>query len=208
MTHMASHSAAEMVRRYIRRLKVGAAFTPAELIRERLGSERAIRETLRRMASDGTIRRIAKGYYDVPRTSPHIGVLSPSPEAIIAAHGRKTGATIERPEVDAANKLGLTTQVPAKPVYRTNLFSRDLYSGGQSIHLRTVGPRSLAQDAGPSELIIDALASIGKRHITPSDISTLSDFVRAHGLQRELMRRAQRAPTWMIRFLDEIVKKD
>ncbi len=50
------------------------------------------------MAADGSIRRLSKGYYDVPRTNPQIGVLSPTPQAIIAAHIKKTGATIERPD--------------------------------------------------------------------------------------------------------------
>jgi hypothetical protein len=144
---------ADAVRRYIKRLKPGTVFTPAELVHERLGSERAVRETLRRLASDGTIRRIAKGYYDVPRTNPRIGPLSPTPEAIVAAHARKTGGIIERPAGDAANKLGLTTQVIATPVYRTNLFPRELKIAGQHIRLRTAGPRSLAHDADPAEVM-------------------------------------------------------
>ncbi|MHB8212908.1 MAG: DUF6088 family protein [Vulcanimicrobiaceae bacterium] len=144
---MAAKTAADAVRRYLKRLEPGTVFTPAELVHARLGSEDAVRQALRRLASAGDVRRLSKGYYDVPRVNPRIGVLSPTPEAIIAAHERKTGATIERPEVDAANKLGLTTQVVARPVYRTNLFPRDLNIGGQCIRLRTAGPRSLAGKA-------------------------------------------------------------
>lgn len=198
-------STAEAVRRYVRHLKPGTVFTPAELLHERLGSERAVRETLRRLADDGTIRRLAKGYYDVPRTNPRIGPLSPTPEAIVAAHARKTGAIIERPHVDAANKLGLTTQVTAQPVYRTNLFPRELNIAGQRIRLRTAGPRSLARDADPAELVIDALQSVGKKRITAKEITTLRKFVREHGLSRKLRQRASRAPAWMIPYIDEIL---
>ena len=152
-----------------------------------------------------SIRRIAKGYYDIPRTNPRIGPLSPTPEAIIAAHARKTGAIIERPEVDAANKLGLTTQVPAQPVYRTNLFPRELNIGGQRIRLRTAGPRSLARDADPAELVIDALQTMGRRHITPKEITVLRKFVREHDLARKLKRRGSRVPTWMVPYIDEIL---
>src|ERR1700722_5732876 len=114
-------SAAEAVRRYIRRLESGSVFTPAELVQKRLGTYPGVRSALERLVATGSIRRLSKGYYDVPRTNPRIGLLSPTPEAIIAAHARKTGGTIERPALDAANKLGLTTQVTARPVYRTNL---------------------------------------------------------------------------------------
>ena len=198
-------SAAAAVRRYIQRLEPGTVFTPAELVRERLGTAGAIRDALRRLVEAGAVRRLAKGYYDVPRTNPRIGVLSPTPEAIVAAHARKTGGIIDRPEVDAANKLGLTTQVTARPVYRTNLFPRELQIAGQHIRLRTVGPRSLGRDADPAELIIDGLRAIGRRNITSKDIATLRRFVREHNLQRKLKARARRVSAWMVPFVDEIL---
>ena len=207
MLHM-PRSAAESVRRYIKHLQPGTVFTPAELVQERMGSEQAVRQTLRRLASDGAIRRIAKGYYDIPRSSPRIGPLSPTPEAIVAAHARKTGGIIERPEIEAANKLGLTTQVAAQPVYRTNLFPRKLNIAGQRIQLRTAGPRSLAPDANPAELVIDALQAIGKQHISASDIRTLRQFVRQHDLTKKLKRRAQRAPSWVLRYIDQILAEE
>lgn len=204
---MAAKTVAEAVRRYIQRLQPGTVFTPAELVQGRLGSEQAVRQTLHRLAANGRIRRVAKGYYDVPRTSPRIGRLSPTPEAIIAAHERKTGGVIERPEIDAANKLGLTMQVTAQPIYRTNLFPRELRIGGQRIRLRTAGPRSLARDGDPAELVIDALQALGKRRIRSKEIATLREFVQQHGLAKKLKRRAQRAPAWLVPYVDDILIK-
>ncbi|HEY2473546.1 MAG TPA: DUF6088 family protein [Candidatus Cybelea sp.] len=205
---MAARTAAERLRRYLKKLEPGTVFTPAELVQARLGSAQAVRQALHRLASDGAVRRLAKGYYDLPRTNPRIGPLSPTPEAIVAAHARKTGGIVERPEIDAANKLGLTTQVAARPVYRTNLFPRDLNIAGQRIQLRTTGPRSLARDADPAELVIDALQAIGKRRVTSVEIATLRQFVQEHGLAKKLKRRAQRAPTWMVPFVDEILASE
>jgi hypothetical protein len=153
------------------------------------------------------IRRLAKGYYDVPRINAQIGALSPSAEAIVAAHARKTGGIIERPALDAVNKLGLTTQVVAKPVYRTNLFSRDLRIAGQRIRLRTAGPHALARTDEPAELVIDALQSLGKRRISPADIRTLREFVREHSLGRKLKESAKRAPIWMLPYIDALLVK-
>lgn len=208
MPHMATPSTAEAVRRYVRRLEPGTVFTPAQLVRERVGSDRAVRETLRRLVTDGTVRRLSKGYYDVPRVNARIGVLSPTPEAIIAAHARKTGATIERPELDAANRLGLTTQVVARPIYRTNLFPRELKIGGQTIRLQTAGPRSLARDTNPAELVIDALQAIGKANITKREVAKVREFVHEHGLEKKLRQRARRAPSWMLPIIDDILAED
>jgi len=208
MPHMPAQTVAEAVRRYVRKLQRGTVFTPAELVRDRIGSDRAIRETLRRLAADGTIRRLSKGYYDVPRVNARIGVLSPTPEAIIAAHARKTGATIERPELDAANRLGLTTQVVARPIYRTNLFPRELKIGGQTIRLQTAGPRSLARDANPAELVIDALQAIGKAHTTEREVAKLREFVHEYGLEKKLRQRSRRAPSWMLPIIDDILSED
>lgn len=205
MPQMAPKTVAEAVRRHVRRFEPGTVFTPAELVHQRLGSDRAVRETLRRMAADGAIRRLSKGYYDVPKTIPQIGVLRPTPEAIIAAHARKTGATIERPGLEAANRLALTNQVVARPIYRTNLFPRELNIGGQRIRLRTAGPRSLARDGDPAELIIDALQAMGKPNITDVEIAKLRTFVRERGLARRLRQRARRAPSWMLPLIDHIL---
>ncbi len=206
---MALRTVADAVRRHLNKLEPGTVFTPVELVHARLGSEDAVRQALRRLAATGAIRRLSKGYYDLPRTSPRIGVLSPTPEAIIAAHERKTGAMIERPEVDAANKLGLTTQVVARPIYRTNLFPRDLNIGGQRIRLRTAGPRSLAGDEDdPAELVIDALRAIGKAHVTEAEIAKLRAFAREHKLRKRLRQRARRAPAWMLAVIDNILTDD
>jgi hypothetical protein len=208
MPYMAAQTVAKAVRRYVRKLQPGTVFTPAELVRERVGPDRAVRETLRRMVADGLVRRLSKGYYDVPRFNARIGALSPTPGAIIAAHARKTGATIERPELDAANRLGLTTQVVARPTYRTNLFPRELNIGGQTIRLQTTGPRSLARDTNPAELVIDALQAIGRAHITKREVTKVREFVQERGLEKKLRQRARRAPSWMLPIIDDILSDD
>jgi len=142
----------------------------------------------------------------VPRVNPRIGPLAPTTEAVISAHARKTGATIEPTEMAAANTLGLTTQVPAQRVYRTDSFPRELRIGGHRIKLRTAGPRALARDAGPADLVIDALRAIGNRHVSDADIGKLRDFVRKHDLSNELAQRSQRVPAWMLPFIDQILK--
>ena len=96
----------------------------------------------------------------------------------------------------------------ARPIYRTNLFPRKLKIGGQTIRLQTASPRSLAGDASPAELVIDALQAIGKAHITEREIAKVREFVCEHGIEKKLRQRARRAPLWMLPIIDEILSEN
>ena len=96
----------------------------------------------------------------------------------------------------------------ARPIYRTNLFPRNLNIGGQCIKLRTAGPRSLAAKADdPAELVIDALRALGKAHITDVVIAKLQKFVNENALKKMLRKRSRRALSWMLPIIDKILNE-
>ena len=191
-------SAASRISSHIETLRPGTVFTPAELIAADYGSPATVRKTLARLAQAGTIRRLSKGYYDVPKVSLRIGRLSPTREAIVTAIERKTGAKIERPVLDAANVLGLSDQIVAQPAYRTNLSNRRrIKIGGQTIDLMPTSPRSLRRDSHVTEQIIDALKALGPNDITEHHIETLRRVVSTPELRDALKQRAKRAPQWI-----------
>ena len=191
-------SAASRVASHIGKLRPGTVFTPAELVNSDLGSPTAIRKTLARLVQAGTIRRLSKGYYDIPKVNLRMGRLSPTREAIVAAIELKTGAKIERPTLDAANVLGLSDQVVAHPAYRTNLSNRRrIKIGGQTIDLMPTSPRSLRRDSHITEQIIDALKALGPHDVTERHIETLRRVVNTTELRDALQQRAKRAPQWI-----------
>ncbi|HEV3086260.1 MAG TPA: DUF6088 family protein [Candidatus Elarobacter sp.] len=200
-------SAAAKIGAYIGRLTPGTVFTPAELVSKNLGTPTTVRQTLRRLAAKGTIRRLSTGYYDVPKTSAKIGVLSPTRDAIISAIARKTGAKIEKPQLDAANALGLTDQVVARPAYRTDLTNRRRITiGGQTVDLMPTGPRSLGRDDDVTEQIIDALKALGPRHIEERHLQKLQEIVDTPELRKSLRNRAKRAPQWIASVVARITQ--
>jgi hypothetical protein len=191
-------SVAGRVESYIGALRSGTVFTPAELVNEDLGSPSAVRQTLHRLAAGGAIRRLSKGYYDIPKTNPRIGRLSPTRDAIVAAIARKTGARIEKPELDAANALGLSDQVVARPAYRTDMTNRrHVTIGGQTIDLMPTGPRSLRRSDHVAEQVIDALKAIGRRYVDDAHIEALRKAIATPEIRQELRQRAKRAPQWI-----------
>jgi hypothetical protein len=79
----------------------------------------------------GKIRRIARGLYDVPKTHPTLGTLSPDPDAIARAIAAQTGYRLQPTPARAANVLGLSSQIPAQVVYLIDGSSRKITVGNQ-----------------------------------------------------------------------------
>lgn len=158
---------------------------------------------LSRLAKSGRIRRLARGLYDYPKSHTKIGLLSPSPEAVIEALTRRDRVRLQPTGAYAANLLGLSDQVPTKVVYLTNGPSRRIRIGNQEIILKTMAPRFMATAGRPSGTVIQALRHLGKAHVTMETIARLRKSFTAAEKQQILKDRGL-APAWMHRWLQAI----
>src|ERR1700693_5394248 len=120
----------------------GAVFVPADFLA--LGSREAVDIALHRLARKGTIRRLARGVYDFPKTHPILGALSPSADTVARALGGRDRPRPQPAGAYAANALGLSEQVPAKAVFLTDGPSRTVKIGPTTIQLRRTTPRNMA----------------------------------------------------------------
>lgn len=103
----------------IRRQGRGKVFTPKDFLD--LGSRDAADQSLSRLAKAGEIQRLGRGLYHYPLINERLGIsLSPDLDEIAEALARQTGSKVVPSGAVAANRLGLSTQVPAKPVYLTD----------------------------------------------------------------------------------------
>jgi hypothetical protein len=114
---------------------LGSAFTPRAFAD--LGSRAAVDQALSRLSKAGTIRRISRGVYDVPKNHPTLGPLSPDPDSVARAIADQSGYRLQPTPARAANALGLSSQVPAQIVYLIDGSSRKIKVGNQTIHLGT-----------------------------------------------------------------------
>ncbi|MFM8221386.1 MAG: DUF6088 family protein, partial [Planctomycetaceae bacterium] len=96
----------------------GAVFVPADFLQ--IGSRKAVDVVLHRLARLGTIRRLARGVYDLPEEHLVLGPLLPPAEAFARALARRDRTRLQPAGAYAANTLGLTEQVPAKAVFLTD----------------------------------------------------------------------------------------
>ena len=97
----------------------GKVFTPKDFLD--LGSRDAADQSLSRLVKGGEIQRLGRGLYHFPRMNERLGIaLGPDLDEIAEALARQTGSRVVPSGAVAANRLGLSTQVPAKPVYLTD----------------------------------------------------------------------------------------
>jgi hypothetical protein len=169
------------------------------------GSRKAIDLAFHRLAKRSTIRRLTRGVYDYPKTSPILGMLSPSIDAVANEIAGKNNSNLKITGSQAANALGLTTQVPAKIVFLTDGPSRQVKIGSQTIQLKHASPRAMATANQGSGLVIEALKYLGKENLDQSVIErigrSLSDFDK-----KELRKNSHVAPDWMRAAIEEIAK--
>lgn len=176
-------------------------FTPTDFLD--LGTPHAVGMALSRMVRAGTLRRAARGLYDVPRTHPLLGELSPSTAALVQAVARRDGVVVQPLDVEATNLLGLSEQVVARPVYETNGPSRTLRVGGVEIEFKHRSPRRVTAAAESSNLVFAALRGLGKAHVTLGRVAHLQKLLPLKQ-RKQLLKDLPLAPVWMHPFLRHI----
>jgi hypothetical protein len=179
----------------------GAVFTTGRFLD--LGSRDAVDKVLSRLVQKGVIRRLARGLYDYPEHHPIMGILAPSPDAIAQALAGKQGIRLQPSGAYAANRLGLSTQVPARIVYLTDGPSRTVRVGNQEIRLQRTTPRSMGPAGRTSGLVIQALRHLGQKHVDDAVIQTLQRKLSDQD-KRRLIKDIAYAPAWVGKHLREI----
>lgn len=188
----------------IRRLGRGAVLVPGDFLD--LGSRQAVDLTLHRLAKKGTIRRLARGVYDFPKTHPLLGPLSPTADTVAHALAGRDRTRIQPAGAYAANVLGLSEQVPAKAVFLTDGASRTVKIGAMTIQLRRTTPRNMAAAGRLSGLVIQALRELGQANVTPARIAHLKRTLPAD--QRSTLRKDLAiAPAWMHPILRDLAEQ-
>jgi predicted transcriptional regulator of viral defense system len=137
-------TAHDQIRRRIQKAPPGAVFVPMDFLD--LASRATVDQTLSRMVRAGKLQRLARGLYHTPGINATLGIaVPPDPDQIAQAIGRQTNSRVIASDAVIANQVGLTTQVPAQPVYLTDGRSRKVAIGKRVFQFRHVSPKRLPQ---------------------------------------------------------------
>ena len=144
------------------RLPEGAPLCPSALLH--FGRRAAVDQALSRLARRGQLMRICQGVYVLPIET-RFGRCSPAVEKVIASLSALWGEIIVPCGGAAANVLGLTTQIPVRPVYLTSGPHRRLQLGAQTVHLRHAPRWQLVAPHRPAGNVVRALAWLGPQEV-------------------------------------------
>ena len=191
----------EQILSRIRTKRRGTIFVPMDFLD--LGGRAAVDQALSRLVRNGDLRRVARGVYDRPVQHHRLGALSPSLASVAAAIARSTGSQLQVSGAQAANLLGLSTQVPARLSYLTNGATRMIRVGNQVIDFRRASPRALAGAGTAAGLVIQALRYLGRGGVT-ADVVVRIRSVLADKDRRAVGKHILSAPAWMHSALQTI----
>lgn len=197
--NLKSFTAKDYILRKIRRNGRGYVFTPGDL--QEAGSRAAIDKALGRLVEDGTVRRLGRGVYDYPKESKRLGHLTPSAMKIARAIARREQSNVLQSGSRSANSLGISTQVPSRPVYLTTGTSRTRRVAGYSIELRRVVPKRVRGSDSEAAVALEAIRYLGKARAQVQDV--IQVLARLPEVARpELGTLARHAPEWLRRLVE------
>ncbi|MDI3567372.1 DUF6088 family protein [Bradyrhizobium sp. Arg816] len=184
---------------FTKELPEGAPIAAKALLH--LGKRAAVDQALSRLTERGKLLRARRGVYLRPVES-RFGVRAPSVEKVVEETKVRSGETIVSSGAAAANRLGLTTQVPVRQVYLTSGPSRELHLGKQIVELKHAPGWQLALANRRAGEVVRALAWIGPKtarqalrsvsqKLTPVEVS-------------ELKSAAFSLPTWLAKPVSEL----
>lgn len=185
--------AAQITRR-IRAKKRGWVFTPKDFLD--LGPRTAVDQALSRLVKKAMIRRLDRGFYDYPKQHQALGTLSPDTDMLAQATASRFGDKVFPSGATAANMLGLSTQVPARPVYLTDGPSRTKRIGNRTITLKHARIPLLDRLSPRVNSVLQALAYLGKDNIDGQVLYQCANLLSDQDIAR-LLRVAPQLPTWI-----------
>jgi hypothetical protein len=181
----------------------GRVFTPKDFLD--LGSRDAADQSLSRLVRNGEIQRLARGIYHYPRVNERLGIpIGPDPDEIAEALGRQTGTRVLPSGAAAANRLGLSTQVPAKPIYLTDGRTRQVRIGGMVFQIRHAAPKELSAASRTSAMVFQALRHLGRAAIDDQVIARLRRVLSTDQRQ-DLLRDSRYTTDWIAAIVRQVV---
>jgi hypothetical protein len=175
----------------------GSVVTPKDFLD--MGARAAIDQALSRLARTGDLQRLGRGLYYYPRVNPRLRMaVAPDIDDIAEAIGRQTGSRLIPSGAVAANRLGLSAQVPAKPVYLSDGRSRRVRLGAVELQVKHVAPKELPVGSRTGAIVFQALRHLGKDAVNEEVIASVRAALSPKQ-RRELLEDARYTTDWIRR---------
>ena len=183
----------------------GWAFSSNDLIKK--FERQQIDNVLSDLVKAKKIRRVSRGIYDYPKYSELLQKeLSPDIEQVARAIGRKFNWRIEVSGESALNILNLSTQIQAKYIYLSDGPNKS-YKLFNDVEIEF--KKSVLKDIGfkykESSLIVQALKSLGKEHITDEIIEIIKEQIEPK-MYEKILKDTQSTTVWVYEIIKQVCK--
>jgi len=180
----------------VSRMKRGVPFSIAGFYS--LGSHTAVQKAMSRLAKEGIVERVSKGFYVRPKPLPSMPTVrtTASADQVARAWAKKHGYKWVTQGQKAVYRLGLQTQAPMRKVYWSNGPSREFRIGNQVVEVRHIGDQKLRWGKAPEGELLrgllvtppDAIGIQGLRKavkrlsLSPGEVKSVAIKLQAHPL--------------------------
>lgn len=169
-----------------------------------LGNRAAVDKALSRLATRRRLLRAGRGTYIGPVLN-ETGNRAPTTASVISGLVAQRGETIVVYGAAAANRLGLTRQVPVREIYLTSGRSRCLDVGAEVVELRHAPAWQLVLPGTTAGDVIRALAWLGPQKAVRA-IDRLRKKLGSSDIQ-ELATIRARMPAWVADVVSQLMRK-
>ena len=149
-----------------------------------------------------------RGVYDYPGYSNFLEQqLSPDINQVAHALARRFGWRIQPDGSTAQNLLGLSTQVPAGYLYRSDGPKRSYRINETALQFRHTALKESGFRYRESSLVVQALKSLGQEHITPEVIRQIRSYFNP-SLRAKILKDTRTVTTWIYSAIKEICTEE
>jgi hypothetical protein len=182
------------VQQYVQKTPRGQPFTTSALMG--FGARAAVDQALSRLTATGKVVRLTRGVYVRPEENRFVGQVLPEPFKVAEVIAKKTNEQIQVSGAEAARQLGLSTQVPAQPIFLTTGQSRKFNLGGLEVTLKHVSRKKIPLPESKAGLAILALWYLGKNIISNEAINKIENRLTPQEF-KNFTSSTEYMPAWM-----------
>jgi predicted transcriptional regulator of viral defense system len=171
------------------------------------GTPEAVKIALHRLVKKNVLQRLTRGVYAKPVYSQSLNLeMLPDIEEVARAIANRDKAKVIPTGSYAMNALGLSTQVPIKPVYLTNATPRKIKIGNTEVVFKRTTVKNLSFKSELCMLVVQALREIGRGKVTDEEENVIIkklEKVEYTKLKHDIAI----APQWMAEIMAKALPK-
>jgi len=171
-----------------------------------LGSRTSVQKAFSRLAQEGVLERVSKGFYVRPKPLPSMPSIktTASAEQVARVWAKVHGYKLVSQGQEAAYRLGLQTQAPMKTIFWSNGPSREFKIGNEVVEVRHITGQKLRWGNGPEGALLRGLLVTPPESVEVSNLKTAFSRLSISGSEvREILHKLSALPLlqgWQNKF--------